>query len=150
MRLLQTVCLRRSVGEARSSGPSLRMCHNWFWIDYFRLNLHLIIEIFVHICWRSEFIIARPLYWEITRNNPVNYFEFCPVFDKDSLHFRKGDASAPPLWQVPIWILYIFFFNELKIFKIVSVLEFLPSNAISHSIWNLKCFNVEYRSWLLN
>ncbi len=31
------------------------------------------------------------------RNNTVNYFEFCPAFDKDSLHFRKGDASAPSL-----------------------------------------------------
>ncbi len=78
------------------------MCRNWFWIDYFRLNLHLIMEILVHTGWRSEFIIARPLCWEITRNNTVNYFEFCPIFDKDSLHFRKGDASAPPLWRVLI------------------------------------------------
>ncbi len=79
-----------------------KICHNWFWIDYFRWNLHLIIEILVYICWRSEFIIARLLCWEITRNNAVNYFEFCPVFVKDCLHFRKGDASAPPLWWVPI------------------------------------------------
>ncbi len=51
-------------------------------------------EILVHICWRSEFIIARPLCWEITRNNAVNYFEFCPVFDKNCLHFWKGDEVA--------------------------------------------------------
>ncbi len=78
------------------------MGHDWFRIDYFRLNLHLIIEILVHICWRNEFIIVRSLCWEITRNNSVNYFEFCPVFDKDCLHFRKCDASAPPPCQVPI------------------------------------------------
>ncbi len=81
-----------------------KMCHNWFWIEYFRLNFHLIIEIFVHISWSSEFIIARPLCWEINRSNAVYYFEFCPVFDKDCLHFRKGDAGASPLWRVPIQI----------------------------------------------
>ncbi len=47
------------------------MCHDWFRIDYFKLNLHLIIEILAHICWRSEFIIARSLCWEITRNNSI-------------------------------------------------------------------------------
>ncbi len=31
------------------------------------------------------------------RNNLVNYFEFCPAFDKNCLHFRKCDACAPPL-----------------------------------------------------
>ncbi len=79
------------------------MCHYWFRIDYFRLNLHLIIEILAHICWRSEFIIVRSSCWEITRNNSLNYFKFCPVFDKDCLHFWKGDASVPPPWQVPIY-----------------------------------------------
>ncbi len=70
-----------------------KMCHNWFWIDYFRLNWHLIIEILAHIC-RSEVIIARPLCWEITRNNMVNYFKFSPVFEKDCLHFRKERATT--------------------------------------------------------
>ncbi len=48
----------------------IRMCHDWFRIDYFRLNLHLIIEILVHVCW-SEFIIVRSLCWEVTRNNSI-------------------------------------------------------------------------------
>ncbi len=42
------------------------MCHDWFRIDKFRLNLHLIIEILANICWRNEFIIVRSLCWEIT------------------------------------------------------------------------------------
>ncbi len=89
------------LSKDRTKFEGSKMCHNWFWIDYFRLNWYLIIEILVHICW-SKFIIARPLCWEIIRNNAVNYFKFCPVFDKDCLHFQKGDASAPPLWHVPI------------------------------------------------
>ncbi len=44
----------------------------------------------------------RPICSEITKNNAVNSFEFFPFFDKDSLHFRKGDPSAPPLWRVSI------------------------------------------------
>ncbi len=32
----------------------------------------------------------------------MNYVEFCPVFDKDSLYFKKGDGSAPLFWRVPI------------------------------------------------
>ncbi len=88
--------------KTRQNSNKVKICHDWFRIDYFSLNLHLIIEILVHICWRSEFIIARPLCWKITRNNSVNYFEFCPVFDKDCLHFPKCDASVPPLWAVPV------------------------------------------------
>ncbi len=44
----------------------VRMCYDWFRIDFFRLNLHFIIEILVHICWGSEFIIVS-LCWEITQ-----------------------------------------------------------------------------------
>ncbi len=61
------------LSKTGQNSKEVRMCRNWFWINYFRLNLHLIIEILAHICWRSEFIIARPLCWEITRNNAVNY-----------------------------------------------------------------------------
>ncbi len=85
--------------KTKQNSNEVRMCHNWFWIDYFRLNLYLIIEILVCICWRNEFSIARPLCWEITRNNAVNYFEFCPVFDKDPYIFER---AMPPLWRVPI------------------------------------------------
>ncbi len=90
------------LSKAGQNSKEVRMCHVWFRIDYFRLNLHLIIEILVPICWRSEFIIARSLCWEITRNNSINYFKFFPAFDKDYLHFWKYDASSPQLWRVPI------------------------------------------------
>ncbi len=78
------------------------MCHDWFRINYFTLNLHLIIDILVYICRRSEFTIVRSLCWEITRNNSVNCFRFCPAVDKDCLHFRMYDASAPQPWRVQL------------------------------------------------
>ncbi len=81
---------RQNLNDCYNMWIWVRMCHNWFSIDYFWLNFHLIIEMFVHICWRNEFIIVRN--W--------NCFEFCPTFDKDCLHFQKWDASAPPLWRI--------------------------------------------------
>ncbi len=78
------------LSKTGQNSNEVRMCHTWFWIDYFILNLHLIIKIYAHIWWRSEFITVRPLCWEITRNNAVNYFEFCLVFDKDSYIFERA------------------------------------------------------------
>ncbi len=100
---LQTHNLSLAVflSKAGQNSNEVRMCRDWFRID-FRLNLHLITEILVRICWRSKFIIVRSLRREITRNNWVNYFKFCPVFDKDCLHFQTCDTSAQLLWRVPI------------------------------------------------
>ncbi len=123
----------------RTKFEGSKMCHNWFWIDYFWLNWHLIIEILVHICWRSEFTITRPCS-EITRNNTVNYFEFCHVFDKDCLHFRKvlSVARRTDFWHhteltyeiptntdfFPFWYEFFIFFHQFSLFFLVISYDF--------------------------
>ncbi len=86
--------------QRRTKFEGSKMCHNWFWIDYFRLNFHLIMEILATICWRREFIIARPLRWEINRNSAVNYFDFVLslirivyIFERVMLAHRHSDVS---------------------------------------------------------
>ncbi len=53
----------------------------------------------------STYLLNKWIYYCETimlRNNSVNYFKFCPAFDKDCLHFRKCDASVPAPWRVSI------------------------------------------------
>ncbi len=99
--LLQThnLSLVLFLSKTRPNSNEVRMCHGWFRIDYFRLNLHLIIEILVHNSFKKWIYYCEII---MLRNNSVNYLKFCPPFNKDCLHFWKCDTSVPPLWRVPI------------------------------------------------
>ncbi len=98
------------LSKTEQNSNEVRICYNWLLDRLFQIELAFN---YWNICWRSKFIIPRPLCWEITRNNAVNYFEFCPVFDKDSSYFWKGDAGVPSLWRVPI-LLILNFFGEIN------------------------------------
>ncbi len=99
--LLLTLFLSK-VGQ---NSNKVRMCHDWFRIDYFRLNLHLIIEVLVHICWRSEFIIVRSLCCEITQLIISNFVR--PLIRIVHI-FESAMLAHHPLWRVRIKFLYYF------------------------------------------